>query len=500
MKKILLVLLSLILACGGLFGMAGCKKQESVGVDTSDIPEGVTLSGQEGNRQIYAGGTKEGKERIKISYTLSGYGSTWLEAIAANFVDENPEYLVYLSGDPGLTENVSTVLGAGVNLSDIYMPLSSNWQSYALNGWLADLKDVYNAKPDGENGKTLYEKMAANWQSYCEASNQGVVGKYAFPWTESVTGFVYNATMFEKYGWEVPETTDEFAALCEQILTDTNGKVKPFVYPGAIGGYFDFIGTSWWLQSSGIDGLETFYEFANYDVYDPSKQPSLGKLEALTEFTRFFGPDAQKYVVTGSMSKNHTTSQLDFLKGTAAMIPNGNWFESEMKADIEAMSDPIEIKMMRVPYMETAQKENGEYVKINYAATADYMIIPAQAPNIEGAKEFLIFSARDDMLQMFTKYTGATRPFTYDLTPVQDTLSTFAQSCLEIATTSETYFDISYSPLYVKGYAKKFITAQPWSLLVYGPENDGTTPQRFCDQEYLEAEGNWAEWVANSQI
>ena len=170
------------------------------------------------------------------------------------------------------------------------------------------------------------------------------------------------------------------------------------------------------------------------------------------------------------------------------------------EADIEAMSDPIEIKMMRVPYMETAQKENGEYVKINYAATADYMIIPAQAPNIEGAKEFLIFSARDDMLQMFTKYTGATRPFTYDLTPVQDTLSTFAQSCLEIATTSETYFDISYSPLYVKGYAKKFITAQPWSLLVYGPENDGTTPQRFCDQEYLEAEGNWAEWVANSQI
>ncbi len=498
MRKFLILLLSLALIC---IGMVGCKKPDSgLEVDANDIPEGVTITGQEGNQEVYFGESKEGKERIKISYTLSGYGSAWIQVIAANFVKDYPEYWVYLAGDPGLTENVSTILGSGVNLSDMFIPLSSNWQSYALNGWLADLEDVYNAKPDGEDGKTVYEKMNANWQAYCEASNQGVMGKYAFPWTETVSGFVYNATMFEEYGWKIPTTTEEFKALCEQILTDTNGKVKPFVYPGGIGGYFDFIGTTWWLQSSGIDGLNDFYAFESSEVYNPAKQPSKGKLEALETFVDFFGPEAQKYAVTGSMSKNHTTSQLDFLKGTAAMIPNGNWFESEMKADIAAMKDPIEIKMMRVPYMETAQKdENGEYKKINYAATADYMIIPAKAPNVDGAKKFLIYSAKDEMLQLFTKYTGATRPFDYDLSPVMDRLSSFSKSCIEIWESSETYFDSSNSPLYVKGYAKKFITAQPWALLVYGPDNDGTTPERFCDSEYMEAEGNWETWVKNSQ-
>ena len=92
------------------------------------------------------------------------------------------------------------------------------------------------------------------------------------------------------------------------------------------------------------------------------------------------------------------------------------------------------------------------------------------------------------------------RPFEYDLEPVMDKLSSFAKSCIDIWETSETYFDQSNSALYVKGYAKKFITSAPWSLLVYGPDNDGTTPERFCASEYLEARGKWSEWVANSQI
>lgn len=499
MKKLLVLLLSFSILCLALVGCGGGKKNDdNSDFSAGDIPEGVTIAND--GREVWYGDSKEGKERIKISYTLAGYGSAWIQAIAANFVKEYPQYWIYLNGDPGLTENVSTLLGSGINLPDLFMPLSSNWQSYALNGWLADLEDVYNAKPDGESGKTVYEKMNGNWQKYCEASNKGTVGKYAYPWTESVTGFVYNATMFEKYGWTVPATTAEFQALCERILTDTNGKVKPFVYPGSVGGYFDFIGTTWWLQDSGIEGLEDFYSFTSSEVYNPEKQPSLGKLNAMKTFTKFFGSDAQKYSVTGSMSKNHTTAQLDLLKGNAAMIPNGNWFESEMKEDIASMKDPIEIKMMRTPYLESAKKgADGEYLKVNYAATADYMIIPAEADNVEGAKKFMVFMARDEILRMFTRYTGSKRPFEYDLSSIMDQLSSFARSCVEITQTSETYFDQSESALYVKGYAKKFITSQPWVQLVYGPEDDGTTPQRFCDMEYLEAEGNWDTWVANSQ-
>lgn len=110
--------------------------------------------------------------------------------------------------------------------------------------------------------------MNGNWQEYCEASNKGTVGKYAYPWTETVSGFVYNATMFEQYGWTVPTTTAELKTLCEKILTDTNGRVKPFVYPGSIGGYFDFIGTTWCSSPPASRGLSssTALRAATYSI------------------------------------------------------------------------------------------------------------------------------------------------------------------------------------------------------------------------------------------
>ena len=36
------------------------------------------------------------------------------------------------------------------------------------------------------------------------------------------------------------------------------------------------------------------------------------------------------------------------------------------------------------------------------------------------------------------------------------------------------------------------------SNIVYGMENDGTTPSRWCKMEYLEAKGKWKDWVAGS--
>lgn len=56
--------------------------------------------------------------------------------------------------------------------------------------------------------------MGSAWQDYCIAENRGVPGKYAFPWTESISGIVYNATMFKNYGWSVPETFEELLELC----------------------------------------------------------------------------------------------------------------------------------------------------------------------------------------------------------------------------------------------------------------------------------------------
>lgn len=42
-------------------------------------------------------------------------------------------------------------------------------------------------------------------------------GIYALPYVANAAGMLYNKDMFEEHGWEIPETWDEFLALCEEI-------------------------------------------------------------------------------------------------------------------------------------------------------------------------------------------------------------------------------------------------------------------------------------------
>ena len=42
-------------------------------------------------------------------------------------------------------------------------------------------------------------------------------GIYALPYVANTAGMLYNKEMFEEHGWEIPETWDEFLALCEEI-------------------------------------------------------------------------------------------------------------------------------------------------------------------------------------------------------------------------------------------------------------------------------------------
>lgn len=488
-RKIIAFLLALIT----LFALAACGGSgESDTKVTNDYAEGITVNMlSESQTEVYLG-SKEGKTRLKISFVEAGYGAEWLRVIATHFVKANPEYWLYLYGDPGLTEIVSTQLSSGLNLSDIYMPLSSSWQNYALTDWLEELSGVYDSKPDGDDGKTVFEKLEPAWQEYCVASNRGVDGKYAFPWTQAVTGIAYNETMFKEYGWEIPETFEELLALCGKITADTNGKIAPFVYPGNIGGYFDYIGMAWWMQSSGIEGIKEFFRYESAEVYNPAVQPGKGKLEALEAFTQLFGPGTSN-ALKSSMSKNHTEAQISFLRKEAAMIINASWLEREM---INDLPEGMQIRMMRFPYISTALKdENGEYKKVNYATTPDYMIVPRQAENKEGAKKFLSFLAKDEILFYFAKHSGAMMPFRTDFENIYGNMTQFGKDCLDIWKESESFFDMSKSVLNTKGFVSKWLTGSPYAKLIYGLDNDGTTPSRYCRGQYQEARGSWAEWV-----
>jgi N-acetylglucosamine transport system substrate-binding protein len=213
----------------------------------------------------------------------------------------------------------------------------------------------------------------------------------------------------------------------------------------------------------------------------------------LDTFESFFGEDARSYSLKGSASKNHLAAQISFAAGEAAMIPNGNWIETETGDSFREFN--IEIRMMRVPYLSDAKKdEAGEFLPINYSATPDYMIVPAAATNKEGAKKFLAYMCRDDILKLYTEATGAPRPFDYDVEGC-DT-SEFVKSCLDIWANSESWFDYSHSPMYANGYAKKYLTVSPYVPITYGE----LVPALFCNQEWTRAQSQWDAWKAASGL
>lgn len=490
MKKIIAAALAALTATVCAFAVS-CGKKDSANNsssgDTGDLT-GVTYNERTG--EIYAD-TKDGKTAIKISYT-PGFGNMWAIQSARSFLlsDEGKDYYMILNSDSELTTSVSSKLESEMNLSDIYFPLASNWYSYAALGQLANLDDLYSMTIPGET-KTVGEKIRGSWTTYGKATCSGENHYYVFPGNENITGIVYNKTMFDKYGWTIPETTDDLKALCEKIVQDTNGKIAPFVYPGTVpGGYWDFIGTNWWLQISGSDKLNEFMKFESADVFNPMKKdsPSEGKLEMLEIFEEIIVNNRSKYTLKGSASKNHLLAQVSFMQGQAAMIPNGNWIEKE---SLSNMTD--EYRMMATPRPASVKADaDGKYKTYNYTGQPDYMFIPAKAKNIDGAKKFLAWCCRDDVLAAYTSQTGTTRPFDYDVDSCE--VTPFIESCFEIWKNSETWFEQSTSKLWTAGKVKKFQRSNPYGTLL---ANAGTiTAIGWCQKEYEAVIGSWSEFVA----
>ena len=477
--SILLVFVLCLLTAVGLIGCTG---------PTQVSEDGIVVE-NEGDAIYYKDAVSP--TVLKIAFTEAGFGREWIVEMSKQFVRENHDVRVELEGDPTLANSLFTKLDSGKNLADIFVPLNSAWETYAYKGKLEPLDELFAQKPDGEDGLTVAESMDEVYREYCSLSTKDGTHYYAFPWNTTVTGIVYNKKMFRENGWEVPTTTAELKTLCDRILADTDGAVKPFAYPGKIGGYFDYIGTTWWMQAVGLESYQSFWDFENAEIYDPSQAPASGKQVALEEFEKFFKLETG-YGVSGSMSKDHTTAQMDFIRGEAAMIVNANWMETEMKT---STPEDFEMGMMPVPFLENAYTENGEPVQYNYTTAPDYMIIPAEAAQKELAKEFLLFSVRADMLQLYTRLTGSPRPFQYTIEDDAN-LTEFTKDILKIREESVCYFDFSRADIYMKGYAKKYLNGgDPYSALVRGE----VAPSRFCNLEYAEADKQWTTWVQSSQ-
>lgn len=464
MKKSILKTLCLLFVMTMILAMTGCGDKED----------------ENGDKRI-----------VKWEVLKAGYGSTAYEKIAEAFMAEHPDVLVKITFNPSIAETTGSRLESNTNLADVYsyrdIEAIKRWTA---NNYVEPLDELYATELS--TGKTIKDSMVGNAAEVC--SHNGIA--YAIPEYTNVQGFVYNKSMFDEYGWEIPTTTSELERLCKKIIEDTEGKVAPIVYcGGAAEGYLYFAVNQWVTQYEGISQMDTFYQFESAEVFNPNLYK--GKMYALQNLEKFFY-DEGRYTMTGSTGMTHIVAQSKIIQGEAAMMLTGSWFETEMKEALAEVPDK-EFGLFPTPQLSDSMGnvlhstdyttvDDKRVVEASYGA---YYFVPANAPNKEDAIEFMKFLSEPSTCEIYTRYTNAVRPFDYELSAdaeVYKDMSAFGKSVLKFADENYLYSPDNSSPLAIKGLTGFWARGKrPFIDL----RDDVETVNQALQNDYEYAKQNW---------
>lgn len=99
-----------------------------------------------------------GRELWIMAYD-GGYGKTWLNNMATEFTAKTG-ITVHTDVSTTLLDRLESDLKNGTDY-DLYMSHGINWMSYAAQGYLAPMDDLYTTKIDGFTDKTFADRLVA---------------------------------------------------------------------------------------------------------------------------------------------------------------------------------------------------------------------------------------------------------------------------------------------------------------------------------------------------
>ena len=277
---------------------------------------------------------------LKVAAFEGGNGTQIWEDIAKAFEESHDGVKVELEMSPELDKDLTKAIQNGDVPDVVYYNLgqpSGFTETMLKEEAIADISDVFDDE--------LKDKMLDGILDGTDAQPYGDGKIYLAPIFYTPTGFWYNATLVgEGKQYEIPTTWDEFFALGEQAKKDGHAL---FTFPTT--GYFDATIYAMLAQAGGLD----FYN------------------------------DALKY---GGFKIN----QQNVIDGKALFMPNGNWVIGEMAASTPA---DYEWGMMGVPKWSEDESQSV------YTFT-EQMWVPADAPNMDLAKEFVKFMYSDEVVDI----------------------------------------------------------------------------------------------------
>lgn len=402
------------------------------------------------------------KKQLVISYSDAAFGSSWINSICSAYKKENPDTEIKLSADSNIDKKASSILEATNDKRDILFLSNTNWQYWAERNYLADLTSLYKSEVD--NSKTFEKKVKSDCLDYLKYNNK----YYAVPFDDTVSGFIYNKKMFEKYGWSVPKKMSEFLNLLLEIKQE---EIVPIAWSGKNINDWDIIVKTWWAQNSGYDEMKKYLKLETPEVYNQK-----GREDALVQFSKIIS-DKTNSIDDVDDADNKKALNM-FLNGKAAIYVGSSSIENT--ANQNAMEN-FSMAMMKIPSM-----DGSKDAAVSVQPSNGIIVVPESSSNKEEAKNFLKFMATDKMLRLFTSETSTPRPFYYDIENISH-LTSFGKSVIEYWNNSDSIYFYSKNPLYYNVLSDWPYQGAPYLAIFKGI----LTPQNAVEENYEYVKENW---------
>lgn len=368
MKRTLISLLLVIT----LIVVAGCSDSKT---NSSDTPSSATDeskgSGSESSdsKNDEAEGITDKKVTLTMTTNVVGEHADILEGFAKAYEELHTNVTIDFTAPGGEYENMMKVKMAANDMPDIFS--THGWAKARYSEYLADLSN----QPWADQVSAAFSPIVTD--------DDGAL--LVLPFDQDQSGPVFNVTVFEEYGIEIPNTLDELMAACETILTESNGEVVPIVCAAEgwqEAQFFDFFATP--LLISPTDNyadalLDQSFDWSNWDYL----------AEVWLEMWD------KGYINEDVFTAKYDDNVASFAQGKSAIGFFGPYFIEEAKK----VNPDFKGDMMPIPsiYEEDAPTfVGGEKTTLG---------VWKDSPNLDVALDFLNFCAQPENVEKVVAYT-----------------------------------------------------------------------------------------------